>query len=300
MYAVHSFVLLSLCSAVCAQDVIVAVDMDAQSPGIQQFVEVPAGTQTVQNIAVYIWDESALHSVYAIGCDTCFVPRGIVFGHHRDQAHSIGNVTSMIPHLGTPAVAGADHAVFGFPVQQIFGGASVEYFANMGQTAGSGALPIAPLKPQFTVEVRLANATAGDVFSFYLCDGMAVFGAGNFSVAGPFAFDAGGDAVPDLTRTLFGVDVDIPILSPPARFQVDYRDGLLSGGGATIVIEGCYADCDQSTGIGVLDLFDFLCFQNSFVLGEPYACDCDTSTGQLVCDLFDFLCFQDAFVGGCP
>ena len=53
-------------------------------------------------------------------------------------------------------------------------------------------------------------------------------------------------------------------------------------------------------GAGVLDLFDFLCFQNSFVNAEPYACDCDTSTGQLVCDLFDFLCFQDAFVGGCP
>jgi Beta-propeller repeat len=62
----------------------------------------------------------------------------------------------------------------------------------------------------------------------------------------------------------------------------------------------CYADCDQSTGIGVLDVFDFLCFQNSFVNAEPYACDCDTSTGVGVCDVFDFLCFQDAFVGGCP
>jgi len=59
----------------------------------------------------------------------------------------------------------------------------------------------------------------------------------------------------------------------------------------------CPADCDQNR---VLDLFDFLCFQGSFVSGEPYACDCDTSTGPLVCDLFDFLCFQDAFVGGCP
>jgi ligand-binding sensor domain-containing protein len=62
----------------------------------------------------------------------------------------------------------------------------------------------------------------------------------------------------------------------------------------------CYADCDQSTGAGTLDIFDFLCFQNSFVAGEPYACDCDTSTGPLVCDVFDFLCFQDSFVGGCP
>jgi outer membrane protein assembly factor BamB len=64
--------------------------------------------------------------------------------------------------------------------------------------------------------------------------------------------------------------------------------------------DGCYADCDQSTGASVLDIFDFLCFQNSFVAGEPYACDCDTSTGPGVCDVFDFLCFQNSFVGGCP
>jgi large repetitive protein len=62
----------------------------------------------------------------------------------------------------------------------------------------------------------------------------------------------------------------------------------------------CYADCDKSTGAGVLDVFDFLCFQDSFVNGEPFACDCDTSTGVGVCDFFDFLCFQRAFASGCP
>ena len=56
----------------------------------------------------------------------------------------------------------------------------------------------------------------------------------------------------------------------------------------------CYPDCDGS---GTLDIFDFLCFQNSFVLGEPYACDCDPDPA---CDIFDFLCFQNAFVSGCP
>ena len=63
---------------------------------------------------------------------------------------------------------------------------------------------------------------------------------------------------------------------------------------------GCYADCDQSTGVGILDVFDFLCFQDAFVTGNPYACDCDTSTGPGICDIFDFLCFQDAFVASCP
>ena len=58
----------------------------------------------------------------------------------------------------------------------------------------------------------------------------------------------------------------------------------------------CYADCDTSTGPGVLDIFDYLCFQNSFVNSEPYACDCDPDPA---CHIFDFLCFQDVFVGGC-
>jgi hypothetical protein len=46
----------------------------------------------------------------------------------------------------------------------------------------------------------------------------------------------------------------------------------------------------------VLDVFDFLCFQDAFVAMDPYA-DCD---GNTVFDVFDFLCFQDAFVVGCP
>jgi len=62
----------------------------------------------------------------------------------------------------------------------------------------------------------------------------------------------------------------------------------------------CYPDCDTSSGPGVLDIFDFLCFQDAFVQGDPYACDCDTASGPAVCDIFDFLCFQDAFVLGCP
>jgi hypothetical protein len=55
----------------------------------------------------------------------------------------------------------------------------------------------------------------------------------------------------------------------------------------------CYPDCD---GNEVLDVFDFLCFQDAFVAGVQYA-DCD---GNSVFDVFDFLCFQDAFVTGCP
>ncbi|MFG0285799.1 MAG: GC-type dockerin domain-anchored protein [Phycisphaerales bacterium JB039] len=58
----------------------------------------------------------------------------------------------------------------------------------------------------------------------------------------------------------------------------------------------CYADCEPGACPGALDLFDFLCFQNAFALGDPYA-DCD---GTGVLDFFDFLCYQNAFAAGCP
>ncbi len=118
----------------------------------------------------------------------------------------------------------------------------------------------------------------------------------------PGAFSSGPTAP---TGTVFEVVFDQSLLSatPVANNRYSYRcDPHVHYGmvGDVTVLESCYADCDKSTGNGVLDIFDFLCFQDSFVAGEPYACDCDTSTGPLVCDLFDFLCFQGAFVGGCP
>ena len=77
-------------------------------------------------------------------------------------------------------------------------------------------------------------------------------------------------------------------------FEFDCGGDGLSGSGRM-----CYADFDSSSGAGVLDIFDFLAFQASFVEGDPSACDCDTSTGSDVCDVFDFICFQAAFAAGC-
>jgi hypothetical protein len=61
----------------------------------------------------------------------------------------------------------------------------------------------------------------------------------------------------------------------------------------------CYADQDTSTGIGVLDVFDFLAFQDAFVTGDMSA-DCDISSGHGVLDVLDYMCFQEAFIAGCP
>jgi len=91
----------------------------------------------------------------------------------------------------------------------------------------------------------------------------------------------------------FGEDED-------GELYVSTSEALGPGGNGgqvwRIELNDCYADCSVGTGVGVLDIFDFLCFQDAFVTMTPYA-DC---TGEGTFDIFDFLCFQDAFIAGCP
>ncbi|MFG0286137.1 MAG: GC-type dockerin domain-anchored protein [Phycisphaerales bacterium JB039] len=97
-----------------------------------------------------------------------------------------------------------------------------------------------------------------------------------------------------------GFTIDLATLT--RRFEVyvaplsSERKSLLADvveGAGVIRIQPCNPDCDES---GTLDIFDFLCFQNAFAAGDPYA-DCDKS-GAL--DFLDFLCFQNWFTAGCP
>ncbi len=51
--------------------------------------------------------------------------------------------------------------------------------------------------------------------------------------------------------------------------QFEFAGGQPSAYFAQYGCPPCPADCDQSTGVGVLDIFDFLCFQDAFVAGCP-------------------------------
>jgi uncharacterized membrane protein len=63
--------------------------------------------------------------------------------------------------------------------------------------------------------------------------------------------------------------------------------------------DGCYANCDQSTGTPVLNVGDFTCFMNRYAAGDPYA-NCDDSTAAPALNVNDFVCYQIKFAGGCP
>jgi len=57
--------------------------------------------------------------------------------------------------------------------------------------------------------------------------------------------------------------------------------------------EPCLADCNDD---GVLNVLDFICFQQLFESGDA-AADCNNDD---VLNVLDFICFQGAFEAGCP
>jgi hypothetical protein len=61
----------------------------------------------------------------------------------------------------------------------------------------------------------------------------------------------------------------------------------------------CYANCDQSTALPVLNVGDFTCFLQRFAAGDSYA-NCDSSTILPVLNVGDFTCFLQRFAAGCP
>jgi len=60
----------------------------------------------------------------------------------------------------------------------------------------------------------------------------------------------------------------------------------------------CYANCDGSTTPPILNVNDFICFQNLFAAGDP-AANCDASTNAPILNVNDFTCFLNAFAAGC-
>jgi hypothetical protein len=60
----------------------------------------------------------------------------------------------------------------------------------------------------------------------------------------------------------------------------------------------CYANCDGSTRVPVLNVLDFNCFLNRFTAGES-AANCDGSTEPPVLNVMDFTCFLERFAAGC-
>jgi hypothetical protein len=90
----------------------------------------------------------------------------------------------------------------------------------------------------------------------------------------------------------FTADVDLVEVTKGFSLPAEVPATIL----LTIAFEAaapCLADCNAD---GVINIFDFLCFQGKVTTGDP-AADCNADG---VLNIFDFLCFQGAVTQGCP
>jgi hypothetical protein len=83
-----------------------------------------------------------------------------------------------------------------------------------------------------------------------------------------------------------------------ATLDVEWVAGMFGDSGyfsglQLVPAEGCAADVN---GDGMLNILDFVAYQNLFVNADP-AADCDANG---VLNVLDFVCFQGIFQAGCP
>lgn len=267
----------------------VVLDMDASAPGVQSIIVVEPGTTLVEGLSVYVYDPEGTRRVLAIGY-LGGIDRGIALGHApSDQL--VGTVTAMTGSPHTPAnpgnIGGLDPDG---SIQKAFAGPEVQYY-EFG-ASDDAPLPSSPTAPLFTADVHLQNASPGDVFEIALADNVVLWTEGHngaFSTRDTFSLDTGGDAVPDGTPTVAGLDADAAIPSPPAAYLVDYIDGVT--GPARIIIR-CPTDFD---GDGLVDTRDVLAFLNAWTVRDPEA----DFNGDGLVDTRDVLAFLNAWNTGC-
>ncbi len=235
----------------------VIVDMDSKTPGIQSSVAVTPCTTLVLGVAVYIIDPLEARSFWWIGY-AGGIDRGIAFGHMPSDTN-VGSVTDMAATIGTPANPGNYSWVAQAPaLDPAFKGPELQYIEGGSPTPA--VIPSEPSGPIFTVDLTVDGVHPGDQFNFYLFDFISVWPGtggqgGAFSTQGAaVTLDTGGDAVPDGTDSIYGVDADTAVPVPPASFFVDYIDGPPNSGPAVIEVVPAIGDLDSDGTVGAFDL----------------------------------------------
>ena len=111
-------------------------------------------------------------------------------------------------------------------------------------------------------------------------------------IGNPFITD--GHANWDNTAEAVGFDLSADTTGDLIVNQLDLDAINAAIGGST----PCYANCDGSTAAPILNVNDFICFQQKYAAGDSYA-NCDNSTAAPVLNVNDFICFQQKYATGC-
>ncbi len=288
---VASFAALSA-DAATNDRVTVAVDMNPRIAGFQDFVAVERGTVRVDGIRVCVFDPLQTRTLWDIGY-LGGINRGIALGHVPGETHR-GRLTA----LGGRALQAVHPHNVGWldpGFDPLFAGPEVQYAEGGFDQPGPVVIPKTPVAI-FEADASLADARAGDVFALYVGDMVTVWapGHGAFSVAAARTLDTGGDAVPDGTPTVAGVDGDRPIPVPPAGYEVDYVDGP---GGAWIMVVD-FGDADADGDVDLADLAGFsACFTGEEGGSVGRACAAYDFNGDGRIDLADHGAMTERITG---
>jgi len=177
---------------------------------------------------------------------------------------------------------------------------------NFARWTDSGVPWISEQPESRTVEVgqiaqlRAAAAIGYSNFNYqWRRDGAAVSnGPGGASTGGGLVSGASGAATG-------GVPLVLSILGAQASDSGQYDLVVSHGCGAVLSVPavmtigvGCYANCDGSTIAPILNITDFVCFQQKYTAGDAYA-NCDGSSIPPILNINDFMCFLSRFAAGC-
>ena len=151
-------------------------------------------------------------------------------------------------------------------------------FKDSGQRLGAAdtnGIDVADIDGDGDVDFLAANANAAE--AVWLNDG-----SGAFSLAQLI-----GDADPQTVSVALG---DLDGDDDADAFTLNFDS---SGDGVLFNVGGCSADVNKD---GVLNLLDFVAFQNAWTGADPCA-DCNADGAF---SILDFICYQNAFAAGCP
>lgn len=155
----------------------------------------------------------------------------------------------------------------------------------------------------------LASSPTGDLYALGINQGGQLFRLDPTTGAGTLV---GGGGMGGDTQALTFMPDGALYASRTNLLRIDPATGIATLVGATgasdlrgmaVLTAGgpppCYANCDGSTAIPLLNVADFTCFLQKFSLGDPYA-NCDGSTVAPVLNVADFTCFLQKYAVGCP
>jgi hypothetical protein len=173
------------------------------------------------------------------------------------------------------------------------------YNVNADRSGGSFSVPIAPGTVVTNVGFHAPFYHSGEVYDNTAWNSSVGATAVTWTPA-TFSPAANANALRWGTMYNFRFDADVPPTTGSITLGL-FKAGTPASISAAVPVPGvaCYANCDSSTTIPVLNVQDFTCFLTRYASGDPYA-NCDGSTTVPVLNVQDFTCFLTRYATGCP